>query len=92
MFCVLKTVTEISPIRQLARVRSTSARSVQIPKRASTFSAQWVSESGTRSETTGYTVGLEQLSAHEHYALVDISESGISLSKANPKEVIESMV
>ena len=29
---LLKTVTEISPIRQIARVRSTGQRSVQIPK------------------------------------------------------------
>jgi len=74
---LLKTVTEISPIRSIARVRSTGARSIQIPKRDGQFSAQWVSESGTRSETTGYTVGLEELPAHEMYALVDISEQDL---------------
>ena len=74
---LLKTVTEISPIRQIARVRSTGQRSVQIPKRTSTFSAAWVAESGTRSETTGYNVGLEEIPAHEHYALVDISEQDL---------------
>ena len=46
---LLKTITEISPIRTIARVRSTGARSIQIPKRDGQFSAQWVSESGTRS-------------------------------------------
>ena len=40
-------------------------------------SAQWVAESGTRSETTGYQVGLEEIPAHEHYALVDISEQDL---------------
>ena len=74
---LLKTVTEISPIRSIARVRSTGARSIQVPKRTSTFAAQWVSESGTRSETTGYNVGLEEIPAHEHYALVDISEQDL---------------
>lgn len=74
---LLKTVTEISPIRSIARVRSTGQRSIQIPKRTGQFSAQWVSESGTRSETTGYQVGLEELPAHEHYALVDISEQDL---------------
>ncbi len=74
---LLKTITEISPIRTIARVRSTGARSIQIPKRDGQFSAQWVSESGTRSETTGYTVGLEELPAHEMYALVDISEQDL---------------
>ena len=74
---LLKTVTEISPIRSIARVRSTGARSIQIPKRDGQFAAQWVAESGTRSETTGYTVGLEELPAHEMYALVDISEQDL---------------
>jgi HK97 family phage major capsid protein len=74
---LLKTITEISPIRSIARVRSTGARSIQIPKRDGQFAAQWVSESGTRSETTGYTVGLEELPAHEMYALVDISEQDL---------------
>ena len=74
---LLKTVTEISPIRSIARVRSTGQRSVQVPKRTSTFSAQWVAESGTRSETTGYNGGLEEIPAHEYYAMVDISEQDL---------------
>lgn len=74
---LLKTVTEISPIRSIARVRSTGARSIQVPKRDGQFAAQWVSESGTRSETTGWTVGLEEIPAHEMYALVDISEQDL---------------
>ena len=74
---LLKTVTEISPIRSIARVRSTGQRSIQVPKRTGQFAAQWVSESGTRSETSGYTVGLEEIPCHEHYALVDISEQDL---------------
>ena len=74
---LLKTVTEISPIRQIARIRSTGQRSIQVPKRTSTFAASWVSEVGTRSETTGYNVGLEEIPAHEYYAMVDISEQDL---------------
>ena len=74
---LIKTVTEISPIRSIARVRSTGARSIQVPKRTGTFAAEWVAESGTRSETTGYQVGLEEIPEHEHYALVDISEQDL---------------
>ena len=74
---LIKTVTEISPIRSIARVRSTGQRSIQVPKRTGTFAAQWVAESGTRSETTGYQVGLEEIPAHEYYALVDISEQDL---------------
>lgn len=75
---LIKTITEMSPIRSLSRVRSTSARSIQVPKREATFAAQWVAESGTRSESTpSYRVGLEELPAHEMYALVDISEQDL---------------
>tara|TARA_Y100001972_G_scaffold92910_1_gene113822 strand:+ start:69 stop:1289 length:1221 start_codon:yes stop_codon:yes gene_type:complete len=74
---LLKTVTEISPIRTIARVRTTGQRSVQIPKRSGQFAANWVAEQGTRSETTGYNVALEEVPAHELYALVDISEQNL---------------
>lgn len=71
---LIKTVTEISPMRQIARIRATSQKAVQMPSRTATFSAQWVAENGTRSETTGYTTQLEEIPTHELYALVDISE------------------
>lgn len=74
---MIKAVTEISPIRTIARVRTTGQRSVQMPKRTGQFSAEWVAESGTRSETTGYTVGMEEIPTHEHYAMVDISEQDL---------------
>lgn len=72
---LIKSVTEISPIRSIARVRNTDKRGIEIPKRTGQFSAQFVSETGTRSETTGYTTGLQQIDAHELYALVDISQA-----------------
>jgi len=74
---LLKQVTEMSPIRSIARVRATGQRSVQMPKRTGQFSAQWVAEAGTRSETTGYAVGMEEIPTHEMYALVDISEQDL---------------
>jgi len=36
---LLKDVTEISPIRSIARTRSTGARSIQVPKRTGQFAA-----------------------------------------------------
>ena len=80
---LIKGIIEYSPVRSLARVRTTTQRSVQVPKRTGTFSAQWVAEQGTRSETTGYTVGLEEIPAHEVYALVDISEQELEDSVFN---------
>ena len=80
---LIKGIVEISPIRSIARVRNTTHRSVQIPKRTATFSASWVAESGTRSETTGYAVGLEEIPTHELYALIDISEQELEDSVFN---------
>mgnify|MGYP003114967688 FL=1 len=80
---IIKGIIEFSPVRSVARVRSTAQRSIQVPKRTGTFSAQWVAEQGTRSETTGYSVGLEEIPAHEVYALVDISEQELEDSVFN---------
>jgi HK97 family phage major capsid protein len=74
---LIKSVTEISPIRTIARVRTTGQRSVQMPKRTGQFAASWVAESGTRAETTGYALGMEEIPTHEHYAMVDISEQDL---------------
>lgn len=70
---ILKGIVEFSPLRQYARVRQTSAKAVQIPKRTGTFAAQWVAEQGTRTETTGLKYGLEEIPTHEMYGLVDVS-------------------
>jgi len=69
---LIKGVVEFSPIRSIARVRATSAKSVKIRKRTGTFAAAWVAKTGTRSETTGLTYGLEEVPTHELYALVDV--------------------
>jgi HK97 family phage major capsid protein len=80
---LIKGIVEYSPIRSIARIRSTSQRSIQVPKRTGEFTAQWVAEQGTRSETTGYTVGLDEIAAHELYALIDISEMELEDSVFN---------
>ena len=80
---LIKGIIEYSPIRSLARVRTTTNRSVQVPKRTAEFAAQWVAEEGARTETTGYAVGLEEIPAHELYALVDISEQELEDSVFN---------
>jgi HK97 family phage major capsid protein len=72
---LIKGVTEVSPIRSIARVRQTDKRGIEIPKRSGQFSASFVAETGTRSETTGYQTALLSIDAHEIYALVDISQA-----------------
>lgn len=85
---IIKAETEISPVRSLVRVRQTAAKSIQIPKRTGQFAAQWVAEQGSRTETTGLTYGMEELPAHELYALVDISNQMLEDSAFNMNDEI----
>jgi len=80
---LIKTVTEISPIRSIARVRQTDKRGIEIPKRTGQFSASFVAEQGTRSETTGYTTGMMSIDAHECFAEVHISQAMLEDSAFN---------
>lgn len=80
---LLKTIVEYSPIRQVARIRTTSKQSAKIRKRTGTFAAQWTGEIGTRTETEGLLYGLEEVPNHELYALVDISNWDLEDSDFN---------
>ncbi len=80
---IIKAEAELSPIRSVAQVRQTSQRSLEIPRRTGQFSAVWVGEIETRSETTGYTIGLEEVAAHELLAEVYLSNQMIEDSVFN---------
>lgn len=80
---IIKTVTEISPARQLARVRTTGNKSILLPKRTGQFSALWTAENATRTETTGLAYGMLEIFTHELYALIDISEQNLEDSAFN---------
>jgi HK97 family phage major capsid protein len=71
---ILKTVVLYTPMRDVCRVEQTNNRSLQIPSRTGLFAAQWVSETGQRSETKGLTYGLEDIPNFEMYAEVLASE------------------
>lgn len=85
---ILKTVTEISPARSLARVRSTASKAIMIPKRTGQFAAQWTAEQGTRSETDGLRYGMWEIPTHEMYALIDISQQNLEDSAFNMESEI----
>jgi HK97 family phage major capsid protein len=80
---MLKNVVENSPLRLVARVRTTSARSVKVPKRTGVFSATWTAEGGTKTEATGLTYGMEEVPNHELSALVDVSNQDLEDSAVN---------
>lgn len=87
---IIKGVTDISPARKLARVRSTSAKAIMIPKRTGQFAAQWVAEQGTKSETDGLRYGMWEIPTHELYALIDISNQNLEDSAWNMASEINS--
>lgn len=89
---IIKGIVEFSPVRELARVRPTSARSVQVPKRTGTFAGAWTAEIGTRTETTGLTYGLEEIPTHEMYADVRISLQDLEDSAFNMESEIASEI
>lgn len=70
---LVKIIEEISPVRSVARVRQTTNKEIEVPSKTANFAAAWTAETGTRSETTGYTTSLNTIPTHELYALVDIS-------------------
>ena len=83
---IIKGEIEFSPLRNVARIRQTARRAVQIPKRSGQFSAVWTAESGVRSETEGLSYGLEEIPTHELYALVDVSEQMMEDSEFSLEE------
>jgi HK97 family phage major capsid protein len=67
---IIKGIQLVSPVRQYARVRPTSNRSVQFPTRAGVFAAQWTAEATTRQETQGQVYSMDEIPTYEMFALV----------------------
>lgn len=71
---IIKDVVLFSPLRDYARIRNTSKRSVKIRKRTQRAAAVWVGgERLTKTETQNPKYGLEEIPNHELYAMADIS-------------------
>jgi len=74
---VIRAATEYSPIRGLARVRQTSARAIQVPKKTGSFSAAWSGETETVTDAGNLTFGLEEIPTHRLTALVKVSQEDL---------------
>src|SRR5690606_17079038 len=70
---VVKGIIERSPIRQAARVGSTSSGEVILPKRTGTPTGHWVGETEDRTET-GPTYGQVEIPVHEMACYEDVSQ------------------
>ncbi len=69
-----RNVVIFSPVRQVARVRTTGAGAVLTPKRTGGMTAQWVGEGQARPETT-VTFGQNRYPVCELTAYVDVSNA-----------------
>jgi len=79
---IIKKITEVSPIRNLARVRSTSKGSIEIPSRATLLSAAWVGE-GASSTNNNSTYGMEKIPVNKLVANIHITTEMLSDSAFN---------
>lgn len=70
---ILRIARDYSPLRQIARVVSIDRESLEQPKRTGAGVASWVTETGTRSETTGLAFSMERLTPYEMYYLLKSS-------------------
>lgn len=93
---ILKQVTEMSPVRELARVFTGGTEQLELTSRDSIMTAAWVGETATRSETTAPTYGLINIFAHENYVQPHASrqmlaDAAFNLEAELSSEAAESM-
>ncbi len=69
---VIKGVVQFSPMRTVARVGTTGAGAVILPKRTGTVTGRWVDETETRTET-GETYGQAAIPVREMAFFIDVS-------------------
>lgn len=90
---ILKEIVEVSPVRSVARVRQTTRKSILIPTRTGTPTAQWVDEGGEMSETQS-TYGMKEIPTSKLVAEVIISleslnDSAFDMQSEINQDVIE---
>ena len=69
---IIKKITEISPIRQVARRRQTTAKEFEMPTRASLLSVGWVGE-GQQDSLSNSQYGLEKIPVHKMQVTIPIT-------------------
>lgn len=80
------------PMRTLATVRQTNAYQVQVPVETAIGAATWVAESGTKTETTGFTHALVTIIPQEIKILYKATQKMLEDSAFNLEAEIASAV
>jgi len=93
---IIKDVVDISPFRQVARVRQTNRKEAEFPKLQGRPNAGFVSETGTRTDDTSADFGGEDdlivIDTHEFYVNLPVTrqmlEDGVFDVEAEAREVV----
>ncbi len=83
---IIKVVYETSPVRQVAAVETISSDALEILEDRGEVGAAWVSEMGTRSETSTAQLGKKTISVHEVYAYPFTTQKLLDDSSINIEE------
>lgn len=83
---IIKAAVLYSPMRALVAVRNIGTGELQQPKRTSSAAASWVSEIGTRAETTNPAWGMLKIPVHELMAEARVSMANLEDSAFNLEE------
>lgn len=70
---IIKNITETSPMRSIARVRTIGTKSMEFPRRTGLVSGGWVGEGGTASADTS-TYGMEEVFAEKVMVYSDVTQ------------------
>jgi HK97 family phage major capsid protein len=91
---VIRDIVEMSPVRELADVRSTSRSYTEIPRRTATGEAIWVNENETRNEVDNPDYGMIRINNHALHALhlathEELEDSVVDLEAAIRNDITE---
>lgn len=91
---ITKGIIEYSPIRTVANIRPTSARSSKIPKRTGLGAAVWTGDKNARPDTPNPTYGIDEVANHELYARItvsvqDLEDSAVDLEADLVSQMVE---
>lgn len=89
---IIKKASVFSPMRQIARVRPTSAYALEIPTETAIGVATWVAESAEKTETTGFTHALTEVKTFEMKILYKATQKMLEDSKFNLEAEISDAV
>jgi HK97 family phage major capsid protein len=90
---IIKNITEISPMRTVARVRPTTRSGIELPKRTSAMAGGWVGEGGLQTESEssyGENVILtKELSAYAIISHKQLNDSVFNMESEINQDLIE---